>query len=69
MENLITITVSFISSEDDNDKDRTRNSKSDNIEIMSSNEADEVIKKLFDSLEVVSLSSIMFSYCTNNAIK
>ena len=36
---------------------------------MSSNEADEVIKKLFDSLEVVSLSSIMFSYCINNAIK
>ena len=55
-------------------------SKSDNRKIMTSNEADEVIKRLFDSLknrsqnnlqsrEVVSLSSIMFSYYIINVIK
>ena len=35
-------------SEDDNDKECVMHSKSDNIEIMISDEADEVIKKLFD---------------------
>ena len=55
-------------------------SKSDSRKIMTSNEADEVIKRLFDSLknrsqnnlqsrEVVSLSSIMFSYYIINVIK
>ena len=41
----------FITSKVDNDVDRVMHSKSDSIEIMSSDEADEVIKKLFDSLK------------------
>ena len=55
-------------------------SKSDNIEITINDEADEVIKKLFDSLKNryqnhfesmkgMRLSSIMFSYCIVNTIK
>ena len=55
-------------------------SKSDNIEIMIHDEADEVLEELFDSLKnryqnnsesmkVVSLSSIMFIYCVINVIK
>ena len=55
-------------------------SKSDKIEITINDEADEVIKDLFDSLrntyqnnlesiKDVSLSLIMFSYCIVNAIK
>ena len=54
--------------------------KSDNIEIMSSDEADEVTKNFLIHLkidikiiqnqwEVVSLSSIMFNYYVTNAIK
>ena len=41
----LTITINFISSRDDNDEDRVMHLKSDNIEIMSSDEADEVIQK------------------------
>ena len=41
----------FISSLD-NDEERVMCSKSDNIEIMINDEADEVIKKLFDSLKI-----------------
>ena len=55
-------------------------SKSDNIEIIINDEADEVIKEPFDSLKnryqnnsnqlkVVGLSSIMFIYCIINVIK
>ena len=57
-------------------------SKSDNIEIMINDEADEVIEELFKSplnryqnnlqkllKKVVSLSLIMFIYCIINAIK
>ena len=40
------ITVNFISSNDDNDEERVMHSKSDNVEIMISDKADEVIKKL-----------------------
>ena len=48
----LTITINFISSKDDNDEDCVmHHSKSDNIEIMSSGEADEVIEELFDSLK------------------
>ena len=47
----LTITINFISSEFDNDEDRVMHSKSDNIEIMTSDEADEFIKKHFDSLK------------------
>ena len=42
------IAINFISSKDDK---RVMHSKSDNIEIMISDEVDEVIKKLFDSLK------------------
>ena len=51
LENLIYNTINFISSKDDNNEDHVMHSKSDNIEIMSSDEADEGIKKLFDSLK------------------
>ena len=55
-------------------------SKSDNIEIMINDEADEVIKELFDSLKnryqnnlesmkVTNLSLLMFIYCIINSIK
>ena len=45
------ITIHFISSKYDNDEDHVVHSKSDNIEIMSTDEVDEVKKTLFDSLE------------------
>ena len=38
------ITISFISSKDNNDEECVMDSKSDNVEIMISDEADEVIK-------------------------
>ena len=74
------ITIYFISSTDCNDEEHVMHSKSDNIEIMISDEADEVIKKLFDSLKnryqnnLQSMRgsefvSIMFSYCIINVIK
>ena len=47
----LTTTINFISSKDDNDEDRLMHSKSDNIEIIISDQADEVIKNLFDSLK------------------
>ena len=47
----LTLTFNFISSKDDNDEERVMHSKRDNIEIMISDEGDEVIKKLFDSLK------------------
>ena len=62
-------------SEDDNDEECVMHSKSDNIEIMISDEADEVIKKLFDSLKnrymfvLVRLSLIKLSYFIINVIK
>ena len=46
----LTIANNFISFVD-NDEERVMHSKSDNIEIMINDEADEVIKKLFDSLK------------------
>ena len=45
------ITIHFISSKYDNDEDHVVHSKSDNIEIMSTDVVDEVKKTLFDSLE------------------
>ena len=45
----LTITNNFISSID-NDEECVMHSKSDNIEIMINDEADKVIKELFDSL-------------------
>ena len=46
----LTIAVNFISFID-NDGDRAMHSRSDNQETMINNDADEVIKKLFDSLK------------------
>ena len=46
----LTIANNFISSID-NDEEHVMHSKSDNIEIMINDEADEVIKELFDSLK------------------
>ena len=43
----LTITINFFSFEDDNDEERVMHSKSDNIKIMISDEADEVINKTF----------------------
>ena len=40
-----------MSSQDDNDEDRVMHSKSDDIEIMSGDEAVKVLKKLFDSIK------------------
>ena len=47
----LTITINSISSKDDNDEESVMHSKRDIIEIMISDEADEVIKKLSDSLK------------------
>ena len=68
--------ISFI----DNDEERVMHSKSDNIEIMINDEADEVIKELFDSLknryqsnlELMKCSEFVFDYvqyCIINVIK
>ena len=46
----LTTTINFASLID-NDEEHVMNSKSDNIEIMINNEADKVIKELFDSLK------------------
>ena len=75
----LTVANSFISSID-NDEDRLMHSKSDSIEIMFHDAADEPIKELFDSLknryqnnlESIKgrvLSSIMLVYCIINVIK
>ena len=47
----VTITINFISSKYDNDKERVMHWKGDNIEITVNDEADEVIKELFESLK------------------
>ena len=47
----LTTAINFISSEDNNEQNHIMHSRSDNIEIMGKDEADEVIKKSFDSLE------------------
>ena len=46
----LTIANNFISSID-NDEERVKHSKRDNVEIMMNDEVDEVIKELFDSLK------------------
>ena len=64
----LTIANNFISSIDKNDEEHLMHSKSDNIEIMINDEADEVIKKLFDSLKnryqnnLESMKDSVFSY-------
>ena len=73
------ISNSFISSID-NDEECIMHSKGDNMEIMINNEADEVIKELFDSLKNIyqnNLESmkgrefviVIFIYCISNVIK
>ena len=47
----MTIAINFTYSRDDNDEERAMHSKSDNIEIMISDEADEFIEELFNSLK------------------
>ena len=46
----LTITINFVSSKDDNDKECLMHSESDNIEITINDESDEVIEELFKSL-------------------
>ena len=73
----LTITINFASSKDDDHEEHLLHSENDNIEIMISDELDEVMKKLFDLIKkiyqnkrkVVSLSSIMFRHCIINVIK
>ena len=43
----LTITINFISSEHDNDEESVMYSKSDNIKIMISDEADKIIEQPF----------------------
>ena len=43
MENLIKMSINFISSKDDSDEVRIMRAKSDNIEITMGNETDEII--------------------------
>ena len=43
----LTITITFISSKNDNDKEHVVHSKRDNIEIMINDQADELIETLF----------------------
>ena len=47
----LTIAINFVSSKDDNNEERLIHSKSDNIEIMINDKADEVMERLFKSLE------------------
>ena len=48
----LTITINFIFSEDDNDEEHIMHSKSDNIEIMISDEVNEVIKQFLIHLKI-----------------
>ena len=50
LKSQLTRTIIVFSSEDDNDEEHVTHSKGDNIEIMISDEADEVTEKTFDSL-------------------
>ena len=47
----LTIRIIFISSKDNNDKECVMHLKSDNIETMINDDADEVIEELFKSLQ------------------
>ena len=47
-----TITINFFSFEDDNDEGPVMHSKSDNIEIIISYEADEVVKNFLIHLKI-----------------
>ena len=45
------VTISFISSTDDNDEDSETHSKSGNTEIMMNDKANEIIEEIFESLK------------------
>ena len=47
----LTVTISFSSFRDDSDEERVIHSKSDNIEITITDQTDEIIEKLFNSLK------------------
>ena len=66
----LTIGISLISSKG-NDEERLMNSKSDNIEIVinDADEADEVIKELFESLQNNLLESMKFSDFVFNCLQ
>ena len=51
MKTKLAITINLISSKDDNDEESETHSKSDNIEIMMNDEANEVIEEIFESLK------------------
>ena len=79
MENPTSNSNNFIYSIE-NEEERVRHPKCGNIEIMINDEANEVIKELFDSLKTryqnnlesmkgSGLFSIMFIYCIINIIK
>ena len=48
----LTITINFIPSEDDNDGKHVMHSKNDNIDIILSDEVDDVIKNFFIHLKI-----------------
>ena len=56
--------IVFIYSRDDNDEEGVMHSKSDNIEIMVSDEADEGIQKLFDSFKNRSQNNLQSISCS-----
>ena len=64
----LTTTINIISSKDNNDEERVMHSKSDNIEIMISDEANEVTKKLSlkaryqNNLQLMRDSEFIFNY-------
>ena len=47
----LTININFVSSHNDNDEEHEMHSKSDNIEIMMNDEADEIIEERFELLK------------------
>ena len=67
----LTITINFISSKDDNDEEHVMYSKSDNIEIMIKDEADDIMEELFKLLqnrygsnleELIEVTEFVFDY-------
>ena len=54
----------------DNDEGRAMHSKSDDIEIMINDKADEVVENLFQSLLYrCQIGLIVFIYCITNVVK
>ena len=57
----LTVIINFISSNNDNDKERVMYAKSDNIKIMMNDEADEIIKYQ-NNLEKIERKDFVFDY-------